>query len=184
MPEMIQVSASDFAAIVAERDALQRDASSLQQRMSAMTANSLPRMVREFHFKFGHPVAWRADQPIDAEVIRFRLRLIAEEFVELLDACLDHEKNEGSTGEKWRAFIANAVIKVNLPELVDALADLEYVIEGTRATLGINGRPIMEEVHRANMAKIANGPDGKPVKPEGWTPPDIERVLRAQGWRG
>lgn len=34
------------------------------------------------------------------------------------------------------------------------------------------------------MAKDPNGPDGKPVKPLGWTAPDMVAVLRAQGWRG
>jgi hypothetical protein len=29
----------------------------------------------------------------------------------------------------------------------------------------------------------AIGPDGKPVKPADWKPPDIEGVLRAQGWK-
>ncbi len=38
-----------------------------------------------------------------------------------------------------------------------------------------------DEVHRSNMAKVG-GPirgDGKRLKPEGWTPPDVAGVLAA-----
>jgi hypothetical protein len=36
------------------------------------------------------------------------------------------------------------------------------------------------------MAKVGGALDanGKFRKPPGWTPPDIERVLREQGWTG
>ena len=80
--------------------------------------------------------------------------------------------------------IHNAEIKVRLPEFIDATHDLDYVVEGTRLECGVDGAPIAAEVHRANMAK-AHGPmreDGKRLKPEGWTPPDIEGELVKQGW--
>lgn len=51
---------------------------------------------------------------------------------------------------------------------------------------GIDLRPVWSEVHAANMRKTT-GPvreDGKRLKPEGWQPPDIAGVLRAQGWQG
>ena len=74
----------------------------------------------------------------------------------------------------------------NLVELVDALADLDYVVEGTRIEFGINGKPIADAVHAANMAKVGGGirGDGKINKPEGWQPPDIAGELRKQGWEG
>jgi predicted HAD superfamily Cof-like phosphohydrolase len=49
--------------------------------------------------------------------------------------------------------------------------------------LGIPFRAVFKEVHRSNMAKLdKNGTvlrreDGKVIKPEGWTPPDIAGVL-------
>jgi predicted HAD superfamily Cof-like phosphohydrolase len=63
------------------------------------------------------------------------------------------------------------------------MADLDYVVEGTRLEFGIDGEPIAAEVHRANMAKTEGpvAPDGKRLKPPGWTPPDIAGVLRKQG---
>ena len=54
---------------------------------------------------------------------------------------------------------------------------------------GINGEPIADEIQRSNLAKLdADGKpirryDGKLLKPPGWTPPDIERELLAQGWQ-
>jgi predicted HAD superfamily Cof-like phosphohydrolase len=72
----------------------------------------------------------------------------------------------------------------DLPAFADALADIDYVVEGARLEFGINGSPIADEVHRANMAKLG-GPkraDGKHMKPEGWTPPDVAGELVKQGW--
>ena len=63
-----------------------------------------------------------------------------------------------------------------------ALAGLDYVVEGARLEFGINGLPIADEVHRANMAK-AGGPkraDGKHMKPEGWTPHEVHRANMAK----
>ena len=62
---------------------------------------------------------------------------------------------------------------------IDGMCDLLCVVYGTAAEWGINLAPFWDEVHRTNMAK-AGGPvreDGKRLKPEGWVPPDLRRVL-------
>jgi len=120
------------------------------------------------------------------ERVRLRLRLIAEEFFEVIDATLS-PKVPGM----WNVlkslvmdYINVAPVKVNMPELADGLCDLDYVVEGTRQEFGIDGGPVLEEVHAANMRKL-DGPkreDGKRLKPPGWKPPDIDTVLRKQGW--
>jgi predicted HAD superfamily Cof-like phosphohydrolase len=65
------------------------------------------------------------------------------------------------------------------------MADLDYVVEGTRQELGIDGPAVHAIVHAANMAKQAGPVDasGKKRKPEGWKPPDIAGELRRQGWK-
>lgn len=78
-----------------------------------------------------------------------------------------------------------ALNKRDLPGIADGLCDLIYVALGTAVACGIDLAPIFEEVHRANMAKTGGGmrEDGKILKPPGWTPPDVEGLLRAQGWK-
>lgn len=154
--------------------------------------------VREFFVVAGQAMPETPGAPSD-DVVRFRLRLVAEEFFELLDASLDSQTVIDSLerGHEMPALIEHvggAVVcailmhplKIDLSKFTDALADLDYVVEGARIAFGIDGGPVMDEVHRANLAKLG-GPrreDGKLEKPPGWMPPNIAAVLRAQGWKG
>jgi predicted HAD superfamily Cof-like phosphohydrolase len=72
-----------------------------------------------------------------------------------------------------------AIERGDLIEAIDGLCDLLCVVYGAAAEFGVNLAPFWDEVHRTNMAKVG-GPlreDGKRLKPEGWTPPDIAGVL-------
>jgi predicted HAD superfamily Cof-like phosphohydrolase len=72
----------------------------------------------------------------------------------------------------------------NRVEIADACADLKWVVEGLEITLGIPQQEVWDEVARSNLAKISdNGKvlkraDGKVLKPEGWTPPDIGNIIK------
>ena len=63
-------------------------------------------------------------------------------------------------------------------ELVDVL----YVFIGTALRYGIPLDAVWDEVQRSNMAKVSGDvrrrDDGKILKPEGWTPPDILSIVR------
>jgi predicted HAD superfamily Cof-like phosphohydrolase len=146
----------------------------------------LRHQVTQFHREMGHPINDKPATPSDGRV-RLRLRLITEEFFEILDACgLDGGPFDGFEVAKRRIESAIAgPISVNLPELTDGLADLDYVVEGCRLEFGIDGAPIADAIHTANMAKAAGGvrADGKRLKPPGWVPPDIEGELKKQGWK-
>ena len=120
-------------------------------------------MVLEFHRAAG---AYVSDEPtldVPAEVRDLRLRLISEELDELR-AALESD---------------------DLPGAADALADLLYVVHGAALAFGIPIDEVFAEVHRANLGKVGSSADaieredGKVLKPDGWKPPDIERVLRA-----
>lgn len=148
--------------------------------------------VLEFHRAMEIPSLETPQVPPD-ERVRLRLRLVAEEFFEFLEACTYDTGKDQAPGDEtlqWlredlNTYIDHALIHVNLPNATDALADLDYVVEGSRLEFGIDGGPVAAEVHRANMTK-ASGPvraDGKRLKPEGFRPPDIEGVLVSQGWR-
>jgi predicted HAD superfamily Cof-like phosphohydrolase len=142
--------------------------------------------ARRLHLAGDHPIA---PKPVIPEEDRLRLRaaLIAEECFEFLEAVFD-ERGFGHLKEEVLEKIADYPLEPLVPAMADALADIDYVVEGTRLELGIDGTPVADEVHRSNMAKFGPGsskrPDGKTMKPPGWKPPDIEGVLRRQGWEG
>lgn len=148
--------------------------------------------VREFMEAFGQALLSCPQWP-DDDTMDLRMRLKGEEFMEWVrdsgyTAALSIERFIGEdppgtekytdvfdkyVDGKWRDF----------PKSADALIDLLYVTIGTLSAMGINMWPLWAEVQRANMAKTG-GPvvNGKQMKPDGWTPPDIEALLRAQGW--
>jgi predicted HAD superfamily Cof-like phosphohydrolase len=154
----------------------------------------LQRQVLEFHKMFSHPTADSPTIPPDDRV-RFRAAFIVEEVFEMLEAIF--QKPISLNGEidgplDYARAIVTQVIRqqpidhVDLPLLVDALADIDYVVEGCRLEFGVNGEPIADEVHRSNLAKkgATKTPEGKTLKPPGWTPPDIAGELEKQrnGW--
>jgi predicted HAD superfamily Cof-like phosphohydrolase len=75
--------------------------------------------------------------------------------------------------------LEKAMEEGDLVGIADGLADLLYVVYGTSVSYGIDVRPIFEEVHRTNMAKVGGAvrEDGKVLKPDGWLPPDIAPLL-------
>ncbi len=115
--------------------------------------------VRAFHAAIG--AAGPAAPAIpDPTTVALRRTLLHEEYTELLQAI--------DSGDL--AAIAGEAI------------DLLYVTYGLCMAYGIDADAVFSEVHRANLAKAAGPqrPDGKQLKPTGWTPPDIAAVLARQ----
>ncbi|MGD9864195.1 MAG: hypothetical protein AB7S99_13380 [Pseudodonghicola sp.] len=121
-------------------------------------------LVREWHEKFAVPVV---DRPgIPAERAQMRLAILEEEVAEL------------------RA----AVEAGDLVEVLDALCDIQYVLDGTFLEFGLHGlkAPGMAEVHASNMSKL--GADGRPVlredgkvlKGPAFFRPDLAAVLAGE----
>ena len=82
--------------------------------------------------------------------------------------------------EEEAAEAVAAIRGGNLVEAIDGLCDLLCVVYGASLEFGVDLDPFWWEVHRTNMAKVG-GPmreDGKRLKPEGWTPPDLSGVLK------
>lgn len=135
--------------------------------------NSVQKQVREFHLAGGHVVNERPTV-IDFNTHALRLKLMAEEAQELVDAMF-----EG-----------------NLEHIAKELADLLYVVYGTAVSYGIDMEPISAEVHRSNMTKFgrpgeyadtcdATGKSirdasGKTRKPSTYEPPVLGPILAAQ----
>ena len=69
-------------------------------------------------------------------------------------------------------------------EILDALIDIIVVTVGAINSMGANGPGAWDEVMRTNFAKIDSQTgkvkkreDGKVLKPEGWTPPNLANFL-------
>jgi predicted HAD superfamily Cof-like phosphohydrolase len=148
----------------------------------------LQQQVAEFHRVYGHPIVETPTVP-SSERVRFRIRFIMEEAFEAMEAVFGKGSFVDAIRDDVNRLVDSSPIRISLPELADAFADLDYVIEGARLEFGIDGAPIAEEVHRSNMSKL--GVDGKPMtradgktlKGPNFSPPDIAGELRKQGWK-
>ena len=116
--------------------------------------------VKTFMKVFKQEVKERPEFP-DNEVIGLRVALIQEELDEL---CVAVDEND-------------------IVGIADALADILYVTYGAAASFGIDLDACFAEVHRSNMSKLnAEGKpvyrvDGKILKSNLYTPPDLKKVL-------
>lgn len=149
------------------------------------------RQVRQFHEVFNQPVLDTPTVPSD-ERVKMRLKLIAEEFVELLEATMGTgfmysgfaQGDDDYVAETLEHYIDDAEVRVDLVKTADALGDLLYVVHGMCLELGLPIGKVVDEIHRSNLSKL--GPDGKPVyrddgkvtKGPNYVPPNIESILK------
>lgn len=144
---------------------------------------TIQQQVREFHRVYGQPILNEPMVPPDDRV-RLRLRLIAEEFFELLAACEIWPEGDG-VAAKWLVYdaIEHDLGTVDIIEVADALADIAYVVEGAALEFGIDSEIVLQEVQRSNMSKLgADGlpvfnADGKVTKGPNYSPPNVKKAL-------
>ena len=108
--------------------------------------------VREFHDKFGHPVA---QKPLMIET-----------------------KRALSRGKWMNEEVAEFLVAKDIYEQADAMIDLLYFSLGTLVEMGLEADELFAIVQKANMDKLwedgkphYNPKDGKVLKPEGWEDP-------------
>ena len=113
-------------------------------------------------FKDINTFATACDQPASPENYKMYLGLIDEEYGELVDA-------------------VDADDKV---EQLDALVDILVVTMGAIRAAGWDGEAAWNEVMKTNFAKIdavtgkvIKRSDGKVLKPEGWTAPELSQFI-------
>ena len=123
--------------------------------------NPIVKSLLEFNEAFEIPTL---DNPglSNSELIELRIKLLSEEVEEYAEAA--------------RAG--------DMIEILDALADIGYILAGTIINHGMQNiyDDAFNEVHRSNMAKLVDGKvlrraDGKVMKPEGWQPPNLAQFL-------
>lgn len=119
-------------------------------------------LVWEFHEKFHLPIN---KKPFidNSSLNTLRMDLIEEEMIELDAALMERDQ----------------------AKVLDALTDLQYVLDGAFLALGFADMKdaALEEVHRSNMSKL--GEDGKPcyredgkvLKGPNYTPPNLQRII-------
>lgn len=156
-------------------------------------------LVEEFHRAHNHPVKKSVVVP-DAKLRLLRVKLIMEEACEFAQASgfpcevmgLKREKSFG-----WKLSPLNYVKPedenpdlIDVVEAADGLGDIDYVVQGAALVWGFPQQAITEEIHRSNMSKL--GADGKPIvndtgksmKGPNYFKPNIEYILRVNGWKG
>jgi predicted HAD superfamily Cof-like phosphohydrolase len=123
-------------------------------------------LVKEFHRVYEQPIAG-APHVTDPALNAFRVDLLNEELCELADALVDEDP----------------------VAVLDALTDLQYVLDGAFVAFGLHAvkDAAVAEVHRSNMSKLGEDgrpikrPDGKVLKGPNYTPPDLAAVLKGAG---
>jgi len=110
-----------------------------------------------------------------------------------LDACDQTETGFGNQSKLYMKLVAEefnelleAYLEQDLVEIADATADLKWVIEGLEHTLNIPQQEVWNEVSRSNLSKISSSgkvlkrEDGKVQKPDTFSPPDIKSIIEKQ----
>jgi predicted HAD superfamily Cof-like phosphohydrolase len=132
--------------------------------LSRSNMNPIVASLLEFNQAFDIP---KLDSPDigPEELIELRIKLLREEVEEYAEAA--------------RAG--------DLVEVIDALADIGYILAGTILNHGMQNiyDDAFDEVHRSNMAKLVDGKvlrreDGKVMKPQGWTAPQLAQFVIKQ----
>jgi predicted HAD superfamily Cof-like phosphohydrolase len=129
-----------------------------------MSKKSTLEQVKIFHETYGLPVKGTPDIS-DPQTNELRINLLQEELDELKEALENGD----------------------IVETLDALTDLQYVLDGAYLSFGLHQLKeiAFDEVQRSNMSKL--GADGKPIRREGdgkvlkgpnYTPPNIAQFLK------
>lgn len=124
-------------------------------------------LVREFHLRYGAAAPTHPPLAADPALVRLRMRLIREEFKEVMDELevLAHCATVGGTLTTYR-------------RLLKELVDLVYVTEGTAVALGLPYDEAFKAVHASNMTKsMSTDAGGKVMKGPGYVPVDMAQLV-------
>jgi YD repeat-containing protein len=138
--------------------------------------------VKEFMIKAGQECPAKPTAP-PLKIRELRIRLIAEELLELVDAqncilTITYDK----LGRRVVEITAMSH-DCNIVESYDAILDLMVVTIGAGVAQGFDLQPGWDEVHRSNMSKFIDGhrrEDGKWVKGPSYSPAQLGPIFDAQ----
>lgn len=105
--------------------------------------------------------------------------------IQLAQELVEEEYNR-ETKTALAKYLSNPSLE-NLAEVADGIGDSIYVLCQLARSLGVPLDRVWNAIQTANMAKVVVGADGKQtvkrredgkiLKPEGWTPPNIWQIL-------
>lgn len=123
-------------------------------------------LVKRFHAAFGLAAPQVMPVRPDPDLVRFRARLIREEYEEVMKelAFLSHPQSPGDTVAAFQ-------------RLLKELADLRYVIDGCAVSFALPIDAAFEEVHRSNMTKESNPAGGKAIKGPDYSEADMKKLI-------
>lgn len=135
--------------------------------------------------KAGQATPDRPTLPPD-EVCELRLKLIAEELMELANAFgyyLYLEDDSAGQGQPQIRLFKRDFLKPSIRDAYDAVEDIMVVTIGTGVAMGTDLQPGWDEVHASNMSKFIDGyrrPDGKWMKGPSYRPAQLQPIIDAQ----
>jgi len=127
-----------------------------------MATKSHIELVEQFNKSFGITIGKKPGALSESEYA-MRYNLMLEELSEYLEACKNND----------------------LVEIVDAIVDMQYVLNGFIVAHGLQKHfnELFNEVHNSNMSKLENGKvlkrqDGKVLKGKNFFKPEIEKIIK------
>lgn len=127
-----------------------------------MATKSHIELVEQFNKSFGITIG-KKPRALSESEYTMRYNLMLEELSEYLEACKNND----------------------LVEIVDAIVDMQYVLNGFIVAHGLQKHfnELFNEVHSSNMSKLENGKvlkrqDGKILKGKNFFKPEIEKIIK------
>lgn len=126
---------------------------------------------------------------ISEDRLHLKMNLIAEEFVELVEAVYG-KKSAREVRRGFRNAVQLDEFNRDVVEAADATADLRVVLDGFDIEAAIPTEAVVEEVFRSNMSKLdskgypiisdgsGNAPLGKILKSDNYFPPNVAAILK------
>lgn len=132
--------------------------------------------VKSFLIMGNQPIGTFPSLPTD-ETINTGIELIKEEFENKLIPTIQRFRQENAMG------VSNVKRIELIAKIADAFGDLLYVTTCNCVAWGFPMEKILEEIQKSNMSKV-KVPYEKSIgkkfdKPEGWSPPDIPKILNS-----
>lgn len=140
-------------------------------------------LIREMFDKFGFQHRDTSPGPMPDWQLLQRVECMWEEFREFLAAAgvaieWDIEHN------RWAFYKTKP--GQDVPQMADALVDLDYFLKGTAVAMALPWGHLFDDVHDCNMQKVLGmtkrGHSVDLRKPPGWEGPETEAILQEYGW--